>query len=365
VAPFLALYLTSTRGLSLEEAGGILSLLGLGSIASGPVGGAIADRIGRRFAMGLASATGALAMTALAFARTVQEIAAGALLLGFFGDLYRPAVAAIVADVVPAEGRARAYGLLHWVVNLGFAGAMAIGGVVASRSFTTLFVLDAGTTLVFGALVVLAIKESRPTLDPARPRRSLTTPYKDLLFVAFLVATLVVSLTFFQGHVAYPAHLVAHGLSPRAFGGLLALNGVLIGVVQPLVSSWLGGAPRGKVLAAGAILTGAGWGMTELGGASIAMYALSVAVWTAGEIASAPATPAFIADLAPEDLRASYQGGYQFTLGAAMFAAPLIGSVTMQRAGSAALWGGCAVAGLLSALAYLVIAPRAARRARR
>jgi MFS family permease len=362
VAPFLALYLTAERGLSLEEAGGIVSLMGLASIASGPVGGAIADRIGRRFAMGFATATGAAAMIALGFSRTTTEVAGAAFLLGFFGDLYRPAVAAIVADIVPSEGRARAYGLLHWVVNLGFAGAMAIGGLVAAKSFRLLFAIDAATTAAFGALVVAAVKESRPAADPARPRRSLAAPYADGLFVAFLAATLLVTFTFLQGHVAYPMHLRANGLSARAFGGLLALNGALIGLLQPLVSSRLARLPRAPVLAAGALLAGFGWGMTELGGSSIPLYAAAVAVWTAGEMAAAPVTPAIIADFAPGDLRATYQGAYQITFGLASFAAPAIGWVMLQRVGSGALWGGCAALGVVSAVAYAVIVPRAERR---
>src|SRR5207302_1744754 len=48
VVPFLALYLTEARHIGVERVGWIVGCWGLGSILSGPIGGALADRIGRR-----------------------------------------------------------------------------------------------------------------------------------------------------------------------------------------------------------------------------------------------------------------------------------------------------------------------------
>jgi ABC-type dipeptide/oligopeptide/nickel transport system permease subunit len=54
VMPLLALYLTGERGLSVEQAGLVVSLYGAGALLSGPVGGALADRWGRRSTLVLA-----------------------------------------------------------------------------------------------------------------------------------------------------------------------------------------------------------------------------------------------------------------------------------------------------------------------
>src|SRR5215469_2695468 len=48
VEPFLALYLTGTRHLSLAEAGAVLAAYGAGSVPSQLIGGSLSDRIGRR-----------------------------------------------------------------------------------------------------------------------------------------------------------------------------------------------------------------------------------------------------------------------------------------------------------------------------
>ena len=46
VIPFLSLYLTKSRGFSLEEVGWILTFFGLGSVAGSWLGGKLVDSIG-------------------------------------------------------------------------------------------------------------------------------------------------------------------------------------------------------------------------------------------------------------------------------------------------------------------------------
>src|SRR4051794_38438176 len=62
VLPFLSLYLTRARGYSVGEAGAVLTAFGFGAALSQPLGGTLADRIGRRRTMagGLAAAAAAL-----------------------------------------------------------------------------------------------------------------------------------------------------------------------------------------------------------------------------------------------------------------------------------------------------------------
>jgi MFS family permease len=105
VVSFLALYLTRRRGLSIPEAGAIVSLFGLGSMTAGPLGGVLADRIGRRATMLIGLFGGSASMLALGFAVRPSAIAVSALLLGLISDLYRPAVMAMVADLVPVGKR--------------------------------------------------------------------------------------------------------------------------------------------------------------------------------------------------------------------------------------------------------------------
>jgi len=158
----LGLYLTRERRLSPELAGLVISLYAAGGLLAGPVGGALADRLGRRATLlGGTAASGAF-MLALGGARSTGIIVVLAPLLGFFTDLCRPPLQAAVADLVPPADRARAYGLLYWAMNLGFAVASALGGALAVDHFGALFVIDALSTFAYTVIVFLGVPETRP-----------------------------------------------------------------------------------------------------------------------------------------------------------------------------------------------------------
>ena len=63
-------------------------------------------------------------------------------LLGLTSNTSRPAFAAMTADIVPPADRVRAFSLNYWAINLGFAIAPALGGVLATSGYLTLFLVD-------------------------------------------------------------------------------------------------------------------------------------------------------------------------------------------------------------------------------
>ena len=161
VLPFLALYLTQERALSKSATGLLISLYGVGAILAGLTGGMLADHVGDGSrcccrCLGCGGDAGNWRC------RDLPMLALAVLLMGWLSEMYRPAVAALIADVVPPEKRIRAFGLLYWVINLGFAVAMTIGGLAASKSFLMLFVLDALTMTLYGVLVFFKVPETRP-----------------------------------------------------------------------------------------------------------------------------------------------------------------------------------------------------------
>jgi MFS family permease len=79
---------------------------------------------------------------------------------------------ATIADVVTAEDRPRAYGLIYWAVNLGASIAPILGGLIAARSYRALFVADAATTAsLYGVIVLAAFRETRPAATRGRTVR--------------------------------------------------------------------------------------------------------------------------------------------------------------------------------------------------
>ncbi len=363
IVPFLSLYLVKHRGLGVAEAGGLFSLFGLGSLVANPLGGWLSDRYGRRVGMltGLCGAAGAVLLLGRAEGRA--QLAAAAFGLGLMMDLYRPSVMAIVADVVPREDQPRAYNLLYWAVNVGFAASPLVAGALGERHFDWLFWGDAVTTLLCAALIWRFAPESRPEAaarDAARDGRPLVA-LADPVFLPYLGVNFLVALLFFQFFVAMPADMAAQGLGEQPFGVAISVNGALIVLLQPLLGERVGRMARGRALAAGALLTGVGFGLFGWVH-SLAGYAAGVAVWTLGEILMAPVNSSIVADLAPEAQRARYQGAYNMAWALAVLVGPAAGSWVLQQWGRSVLWGGCLLVGVLAAGLHLLLVP--ARRAR-
>jgi MFS family permease len=93
------------------------------------------------------------------------------------------------------------------------------------------------------------------------------------------------------------------------------------------------------------------------------LFALSVAIWTLGEIAATSVGPTIIADLSPVKLRGLYQGIFGAAWGLAYFAGPILGGQVYEKLGSNALWIGCLILGIVIAVCYYLLSAPAKRHA--
>jgi MFS family permease len=365
VQPFLVLYLTAERGVSAGQAGMVLAGFGAGSLVSQPLGGWLADRLGQRRALTVGLAASAGSLLALGAARQLPLIVVAAALTGCCLDLYRPASQALVAGLVDPQVRPRAYALLYWAVNLGYAVGTASAGFLASRGYYLLFVIDAATSLVFAALIAYGLRTiaTATQVQPARGGKSaggLVVVFRDRLLLAFTAITLVYAMIYLQVTITLPLAIRDAGLSTTVFGLLMSINGILIVVVQPLTLRLLDRVDPHRLLAAGQFLVGAGFALTAWCD-SAWQFAGSVVVWTAGEIATAGTVTAVIAGLAPVERRGRYLGVAGSAWGAAALLGPVIGTAA-YAASPGALWTGCLVAGCLCAAAQRLVSKRLASR---
>ncbi|GAA1698661.1 MFS transporter [Fodinicola feengrottensis] len=356
VQPFLALYLTVARGLTIAQAGVILVIYGVGSLIGPLLGGLLADHLNRRVALGGSMVVSAATLMALGAASTTPTIAITAFAAGMAADLYRPASGALIADIVPVSQRARAYGLLFWANNLGFAvGAMA-GGWLAERGYGLLFVLDAATCLVFGALIFFATKtNTRPKPAAHEPAVGYRTALRDPLLLGMLGLTALYATIYTQADVTLPLTMHGAGLSAASYGIALAVNGVLIVVLQPFATAWLSRFNQMRVQAASGALLGVGFGLTALAHSQWAFVG-SVVVWTIGELGTAGFAQSLIADLAPTTAQGRYQALFNLSRSSAYILAPAAGTTALSVFGPAGPWIGCLVSGLVLAAGYLVLA---------
>jgi len=363
VEPFLALYLSGARHLSLAEVGAVLACYGAGSVPAQPIGGALADRIGRRATLTAGMLANAAALLGLGYARGFWPLVGASVLVGLTIDLYRPATSALVADLVPAADRARAFGLIFWAVNLGFSVAMVLGGSLARAGFTPLFWADAATCAVFGLLIWRAVPETLPAEGTAgKTTGSYAAVLRDRLLVAFLLVTLIQTCVYMQAYTTLALAMSARGLPAQAYGLTMAVNGIVIVAVQPVTGAWLGRRDHATVIACGIGFLGLGYGLTSLATATWE-YAACVAVWTIGEILTTSTAAAVVNALAPARLRGRYNGifGLAFSLG--YLIAPLAGT-RLLALGQPVLWLSCAAACAVAAGSQLALGPAIRRRER-
>ncbi|MGW4791286.1 MDR family MFS transporter [Nonomuraea sp. NPDC004297] len=359
VVPFTGVYLTQSRGLSLTAAGLAMGVFGAGSLLSQPLAGVLADRIGRRATLSGGMLATAVFMLALGYSTSLPAILASMFALGLVIDVYRPASNALVADLVSPAERPRAYGLLFWGINLGYSVGMTAGGWLAELGFTWLFWVDAVSCVAFAALVWRAVPETRPE---ARPESGgLGIVLRDRVMVGFTLVMLGNALVYMQTMSMLPvAMTTVVGLSTREFGVAMALNGVLIVIVQPLVSGWLGRRDPARTLALGLAVMAVGFALTTYVTSTLGLAA-TIAIWTAGEVVTGGIAGAVVATLAPAELRGRYSGVFGFAWSLAAVLAPLIGGPLLEL-GPGALWFTTGGIGLAAAIGMLLLGPAIRRR---
>ncbi|MFF0160198.1 MDR family MFS transporter [Streptomyces sp. NPDC005263] len=354
VATFMALYLTLDRGYSASYAGLVVSLYGLGGVVSSLGGGVMADRLGRRPTLLIAQASTAASVALLGFVHHPVAIAGVAFLVGMASNASRPAVQAMMADIVRPEDRVRAFSLNYWAINLGFAVSSVAAGFIAEFSYRAGFLIEAGMTAVCAVVVFLKLPESRPVehrSEEAGDEVGLGTVLRDGRFMSVVGLSFLVALIFQQGAVGLPVAMGEAGFTPADYGVAIAVNGVLIVALQIPITRFIEHRDTKRLLVVSSLLAGYGFGLTAFAG-SIGLFALTVCVWTLGEMISAPTQTGLVVRLSPVHGRGRYQGMYTLSWSVAALVAPLMSGVVIDRFGAEWLWGACAVIGTAAAIGY-------------
>ncbi|MFC9384686.1 MDR family MFS transporter [Streptomyces venezuelae] len=365
VTPFLVFFLAS-RGVTGSDTSYVLGALGAGNLLGPAVGGILADRIGRRPTMLIGLIGASAAQGALFLAPGVWTMAGAALLISAAGSTVSPAAYALLADAVDSERRQRAYALFGWGVNIGTAVAGILGGYLAAHGYWLLFAVDAGSMLVYALVVAVRLPEPRRTASPRK-----TGGRKDgigygvvlrdrlamILLPLFGIQLFVYSLT----EVALPLAIHDSGLSPAVYGAMAAVNAILVVALQPFATAWLARFPQLAVQGAGGTLIAAGVALTGVAD-GIAGYAVSVVVWSLGEVVVAGIAAGVVANLAPAHARGRYQGAYSWTWGTARFAALTLGVAVYTTLGPSVLWWTALVAGTTTAVATVALTSRVTAR---
>jgi MFS family permease len=379
ILPYLTLVLLRDFHLAEGDAAKLLFAYGAGSLVSVLVGGVLTDRLGRRRTLLLSLVGSGLLAVTMAFVPSARLFVPLLLAFGFIGDLYRPAAAAVIGDLLPSSERASGFAGLRMAVNLGWAAGTALGGVLADWNWRLLFLGDGLTTLAYGVIVYFFIPDTRPmpmavveaasaatAVAPASATRDVmastapgpaasavaasvpvsaspvgsapTSPLLDSVYLQVVVVSFLFTFVFSSNLSVFPLTVTqGAGYPARVYGSLVAVNGVLIALFEITIVAQLKRFRRLRVAALGNLLCAAGFGMLGFV-MHWAWFLLAVLVFTAGEILASPQAMSFVADWAPPAARGRYLSLYQATWSIAFAVNPAVALPLHKALGERAFW---------------------------
>lgn len=389
VTSFLSMYLVSDMHVSAGVAGTIVSMYGFGGIFGCLYGGALSDRFGRPAMIVIGNLGSAAMLVLLAFIGNPWIMAIALLAYGAISSMPTPAVAAYVSDVVPFRKQKRAYSLQTWAANFGFAIGPIIANQLVKISYALMFYAEAAVLVFATILMIVFFKEvglgKRPrgevaparasqaaesaagnavehavkqTGESQRPQRfSVWRSYRracaDGALMSMVVLMFLYTLAYYQIVSGLPISMTQIGLSTDEYSSLLTINGGLLCLLQIPAIGLFQRMSNTRVLVLGMSITAVGYAF-QIGANSWVAFAIATVLWTLGELGTFPIAATTVANIAPKDVRGTYQGLYNLVWSLSNAFSPLVGGWILNAFGSRVLWICCTVMFVIVAIGFYV-----------
>ena len=361
VFPFFALYFTQKFDVSMVEVGVVFAIFAFMSLLGSALGGALADRIGRRSTLVFGLSSSALGSISLAFVTDFNLVYPLAAFVGLFASSGFPAQQAMVADLLPPDKHAEGYGILRVIANLSVVIGPALGGLLAGIfSFALLFILDAITSFIMVAIVLVKLPETRPETNPDQPQENLLDTLGgygkamlDTTFTAFVLISILFTTVYHQVNTTLSVYLRdVHSIPPEGYGALLSMNAGMVVLLQFWFTRQVRRIPPMLVMAGGALLGGIGFTLFGLG-STVAIFILAMAIVTIGEILAVPVSQAVVARFSPQDMRGRYMAIFGFTWIIGEGIGPLAAGWVMDNHDPRWVWYACGIISVIVVTGYL------------
>ena len=389
VTSFLSMYLVSDMHVSVGVAGTIVSMYGFGGIFGCLYGGALSDRFGRPAMIVIGNLGSAAMLVLLAFIGNPWIMAIALLAYGAISSMPTPAVAAYVSDVVPFRKQKRAYSLQTWAANFGFAIGPIIANQLVKISYALMFYAEAAVLVFATILMIVFFKEvglgKRPrgevaparasqaaesaagnavehavkqTGESQRPQRfSVWRSYRracaDGALMSMVVLMFLYTLAYYQIVSGLPISMTQIGLGTDEYSSLLTINGGLLCLLQIPAIGLFQRMSNTRVLVLGMSITAVGYAF-QIGANSWVAFAIATVLWTLGELGTFPIAATTVANIAPKDVRGTYQGLYNLVWSLSNAFSPLVGGWILNAFGSRVLWICCTVMFVIVAIGFYV-----------
>jgi len=357
VVPFMTLYLTSPEvGYSIGQAGIVFGLFGLGAFCGAYFGGKLTDKIGYYPVQLITLTGGGILFILLGQMKTYPLICIFTFLVSFVGEAFRPANSTAIAFYSSAENRTRSYALNRLAINIGWAVGSATGGVLAKINYELLFWVDGITNIAAAAVMLMFLKPviQKASKESQQPAIPLISAYRDRTFVIFILVTTVFASCFFQLFTNLPVYFKNNlHLSEPSIGFLMAINGVIIALIEMVLVYKLEGKRKSTVyITAGVALVGFSFLFLNVPGPGLIVATIMIIAVTFGEILSMPFMNSYWIGRTQITNRGQYAALYTMAWSAAQTLGPVGGAQVAQHLNFTFLWWIVGGLSILAAIAF-------------
>ncbi len=374
IFPFFGLYITSKYGVGMTEVGVLFSILAVSGLVGSLMGGALTDKFGRKVMILFGLVVSAVSTLMLAFAPSLEFIYLAAVIVGLFGNMAGPAHQAMITDVLPEDKRIDGFGIVRVIANLAVAIGPAIGGFLAARSYTMLFIIDVILSSITAIIILLFVPETKPEKAPSadgqpQQEQSLGETLagyfkvaKDRVFMVYILASIFMVLAYMQMNITLPVFLRdVHGLPDSGYGLLLSMNAAMVVIFQFWITRRIKKFAPMKIMAWGMVIYAVGFSMYGFVSA-FWLFAVAMVIITIAEMLVSPTGQAVVAKLSPEDMRGRYMAVFGFSWTIPNTFGPLLAGVVMDNYNPNWVWYGAGVFMLISAAIFAGIQAKSANR---
>jgi predicted MFS family arabinose efflux permease len=359
---FLMLYLTLYLKFTLPQASFTLAVFGVGMLSSGIVGGLIIDRFGPAQTMIFALFATGFIMLLFPLFHQKSAILSICLFWGFAFALYRPASQTLISALVPASAYRITFSIYRLAFNLGLSIGPALGGYIATHSFTAIFIINGIINIAASIAMLIGLIGTIWLNKPlSHPQHKTTLGFRwlkeDFALRLFLLGFIPIAMVFSQYESTLPLFLTVDlNFSLVFYGSLFTISTLLIVFFElPLNIATLAWSPRTSLMLGSAFIA---IGFSGLLFAATKAHIIILAVcWTIGEMLFYPTATSYIAELAPPSNRGSYMSLYSVSNSISLLLGPWAGGLIMHQFSANGLWIACGIWGAIPIL-ILAFLPR-------
>ncbi len=356
--PFLMIYVSGKLALPLSQITFLLALSSVSGLISSLIVGPIVDRLGRKSTMVLSMLIHGGVYLLLGQAHSLFVFAILMTISGATSPLYRIGGDAMLADLITSEKRPEAYALMRMSNNVGIAIGPAVGGFIATTSYTVAFLCAAGGLSAYSLLMAVFGKETLPTESRnASPKREPFGGYdivlRDKQFIFFISSFLLTQICAVLVWVLMGVYAKTNfGIPENQYGLIATTNALMVVFLQFAVTQLTKRHLPTRMMALGALFYGLGVGSVALAQGFWGFW-ISMVIVTIGELILAPTSSTYAANLAPADMRGRYLGLYGLSWPIASGIASITGGFLHDYIAPTAPWYGGMLAGIMGMLMFL------------